>query len=288
MATLPKLLSPRRIAAFLGIAVFLFGLAMLHPYPRQSLFGPTIRGKPRCYWEGEIRRFALQEKSLVEKTLEHVGFKQDRPVQRDLFDHAEMAPLIIDMLEDPDGILRVTLLEQIIQSRALHVRSVLPALHQQLESDDGETRILAAWAIWTIDRDKAALPVLTKGLADPFYRALTMAYAVRAAEEAPELYPHIAAHAKDQENAVRVAVMQALAHFGKKGVPTLIDGLRDNHFEVRLEAAQSLVNLGADAKDAEPALAACLRDPDRDVRMFAREALQNIDPERYKNLKEVK
>ena len=31
------------------LAALVFGLLMLHPYPRQSLFGPTIRGKPWCH-----------------------------------------------------------------------------------------------------------------------------------------------------------------------------------------------------------------------------------------------
>ena len=34
-----RFLSRRWLLAFLGIAALLFGLAMLHPYPRQSLFG---------------------------------------------------------------------------------------------------------------------------------------------------------------------------------------------------------------------------------------------------------
>jgi len=56
MPNLRRYLSRRSLLGFLAAAALLFGLAMLHPYPRQSLFGPTIRGKPRCVWEDSLRR----------------------------------------------------------------------------------------------------------------------------------------------------------------------------------------------------------------------------------------
>lgn len=53
-------LTRRRLLGFLAPAAVLFGLLMLHPYPRQSLFGPKIRGEPWCVWEAEVRRFTCQ------------------------------------------------------------------------------------------------------------------------------------------------------------------------------------------------------------------------------------
>ena len=55
MSMFRRFLSRRWLLAVLGAAALLFGLAMLHPYPRQSLFGPTIRGKPWCVWEAAMR-----------------------------------------------------------------------------------------------------------------------------------------------------------------------------------------------------------------------------------------
>jgi hypothetical protein len=43
-----RFLSRRWLTGCFGAAAVLFGLVMLHPYPRQSLFGPMIRGKPWC------------------------------------------------------------------------------------------------------------------------------------------------------------------------------------------------------------------------------------------------
>jgi hypothetical protein len=76
MSFFPRFLSRRWLLAFLGIAALLFGLAMLHPYSRQSLFGPTIRGKPWCVWEAEVRIYVHREeydKTLAAKTRRWLG-----------------------------------------------------------------------------------------------------------------------------------------------------------------------------------------------------------------------
>ena len=70
MPNLHRFLSRRRLLGFLAGLALIFGLLMLHPYPRQSLFGPTIRGKPWCEWEWEFRRLVhwrdTQKPSLSE------------------------------------------------------------------------------------------------------------------------------------------------------------------------------------------------------------------------------
>ena len=55
MSLLRRLSSRRWLLAFAALLV-IAGVPMLHPYPRQSLFGPTIRGKPWCVWEDNLRQ----------------------------------------------------------------------------------------------------------------------------------------------------------------------------------------------------------------------------------------
>ena len=55
MPNFRRFLIRRWLLGLLGAAALLFGVLMLHPYPRQSLFGPTIRGKPWCEWEDTVR-----------------------------------------------------------------------------------------------------------------------------------------------------------------------------------------------------------------------------------------
>src|SRR5438105_640851 len=76
MTLLCHYLSRCRLFAFLGVVVLLLGLMMLDPYPRQMLFGPTIRGKPWCVWESAVRRDfnrAEYEKSLKARIMRWLG-----------------------------------------------------------------------------------------------------------------------------------------------------------------------------------------------------------------------
>ena len=104
-----RLLSSNNMLGAIGLAALLFGLAMLHPYPRQSLFGPTIRGKPWCSWEYEVRIYfndVANEKPFWLKSMEWLRFKHEPMEPNDLFNHAEMTPLLLHLANDPDPIFR--------------------------------------------------------------------------------------------------------------------------------------------------------------------------------------
>src|SRR5438552_2260583 len=95
MSILRRFLSRRNLFAFLGITALLCGLAMAHPYPRQSLFGPTVRGKPRCYWEAQLRR-EQQPPSFMAKFMGWFGVEHPRLTERELLDDTEMLPLVLE------------------------------------------------------------------------------------------------------------------------------------------------------------------------------------------------
>ena len=67
MPNFRRFLNRRRLLGFFAAAALLFGLVMLHPYPRQSLFGPTIRGEPWCYWEDEVRWHATHARDNAKR-----------------------------------------------------------------------------------------------------------------------------------------------------------------------------------------------------------------------------
>src|ERR1022692_3755033 len=100
MFTLRRFLSRRWLLACLGVAALLFGLAMLHPYPRQSLFGPTIRGKPWCVWENQIRRAVAPRQSLFDAIAEKIGVLGDTKIP----DDPAMLPLYLHLASDSDPI----------------------------------------------------------------------------------------------------------------------------------------------------------------------------------------
>jgi HEAT repeat protein len=64
-------------------------------------------------------------------------------------------------------------------------------------------------------------------------------------------------------------------------VSALTDALKDKHGDIRWSAAIGLGSLGAEARDAIPALQTAQRDSDGRVREAARVALSRIDPERF-------
>ena len=54
MALVRKLLSRRWLLGFVGALALLFGVAMLHPYPRQSLIARTVVGDPVTWCAGKL------------------------------------------------------------------------------------------------------------------------------------------------------------------------------------------------------------------------------------------
>ena len=106
----------------------------------------------------------------------------------------------------------------------------------------------AALALYRIDPDKLALPVLISAL-------------------------------KDNDRGVRLSAASALGQIGpaaKEAVPALIAALKDKDIWVRRNAASALTRIGPAAKGTVPALIAALRDKQPGVRMYAAVALGNI------------
>ncbi len=281
-------LSRRWLFALLGGAALFFGLAMLHPYPRQSLFGPTIRGKPWCVWEAEVRRYVQREeyeKTLYAKTLRWMGVKHVHMDDADLFDHAEMLPLLLHLTSDADPVIRRGVLTQFFWRRNLQDESAAPTLRAWLDDVDPHCRIDAAMALTTIQPNERAFPVLVRILDDPggecrFDAMRALSYMVDHA-----FFDTFVSYAKDADPHIRSEVMFTLHRFGKKALPTLLRGAEDPHIRVRHEAIESLGVLGPDAKEAVPVLERSLSDKEKSVRAAASDALAAIDPERFQHLK---
>lgn len=295
--------SRRWLLAFVSVAALVFGLVMLHPYPRQSLFGPTIRGKPWCVWEAEVRHFVHNEeyeKSLSARLMRWLGNNYKPMKHKELFDDVDMMPLALHLLDDPDAKIRLETLRAFRWYPSLRAESALPALNARLQDADGENRIHAAAAIWLSKKDKKVIHVLLRELELEEEQIdgghLTAAFTLRHSDMcdlAPEILPDLAKHAKHRSQPVRANVMTMMKKFGKKGVPVLVEGLMDADPIVRKFAADALASLGAEAKDAVPALTRLTNDFDgaggepggRTVSDAAGDALVAIDPQRFQHLK---
>ena len=108
MSTLYRIASRRWLLAYLGIAGVLAGEVMLLPHPSKLLFGPTIRGKPWCVWEDNLRQRVDREhdrKSSAYRIQEWVGILPTE-MKVSAFGHAELAPLLVKLTHDPDPVIR--------------------------------------------------------------------------------------------------------------------------------------------------------------------------------------
>ena len=291
MPNFRRFLSRRWLLAVVGVAALAFGLLMLHPYPRQSLFGPTIRGKPWCVWEDANRRQVVggdNDKTLTAMLLRWIGVKHEPMELRTLLNHPEMLPLVLELAEDQDREMRSAMLYTLPSCDQLHDPSVLPVLRRRLQDEDSYCRVLAARALWYVAKNKEGFAVAQRELEESrdgnAHREASWLL-TDASASSPELFPVFAAHAKHPDPVLRREAMTALSRFGKKSLPILCQGLEDADLEVRYGAVAALEHLGPDAKEAVPALARRLNDTEDLVRSRTVDALLRIDPRAFEHLK---
>jgi hypothetical protein len=241
-----RFLSRRWLLAFLGSAALLFGLAMLHPYPRQSLFGPTIRGKPWCVWENAVRRGVFrenyQEPTWV-KMMRWMGVKHEKIEGDELFNHVEMFPLLLALAEDSDVEVRRDVLSAFLWcDQFLDDPAILPVLRRRLDDADPQCRISAARGIYGIDPKEPVQAILLRELYGSDYLGCIFAIDGLNAmgQTNPELLPHLVKFAANEGEDVRTRVIQGLSMFGVAALPHLCQGLDDRESSVRLAAARSL------------------------------------------------
>jgi hypothetical protein len=198
---------------------------------------------------------------------------------------AESVPQLMRMLDDPTAWVRgmAAYALSFIEPRP---EEAIPRLLELLEDPDLACRVSAACAAWSIGqgRHREVLPVLRLGFSDPDVDhrsglACWIGHHMAECDDALTLLADCAA--SDPEFRVRVQAAMAFQKFGQRGVPGLAAMLRDPDPTVRHIAVSNLGLLGAQAKEALPALHVLLADSDQAVRQDAERALSQIDPERY-------
>lgn len=82
-----------------------------------------------------------------------------------------------------------------------------------------------------------------------------------------------------REAGLKETAADALARIGDDAVPALIQALRHENRDVRIQAARALARIGSRAKQSVPALVNALYDVDETVRRTAARALGQLGPE---------
>src|SRR5438874_10077431 len=91
----------RRRALLYGVLLLLVVLVLLNPYARQSLFGPTVRDLPLCYWQDQFRLAAdptINQSSALNQLLQALGLR--RPMVGDIPNGPDMLPVYLGLLDD--------------------------------------------------------------------------------------------------------------------------------------------------------------------------------------------
>ena len=62
-----------------GTAIVIVAAFFAHPYGRQLVFGPRIRGVPLWSWQQQFRK-AFANDDFIASTLAQFGVKSDQPI----------------------------------------------------------------------------------------------------------------------------------------------------------------------------------------------------------------
>jgi hypothetical protein len=290
MSSTRRWVTRRRVLVLLGAGALLCGLAMLHPYPRQSLFGPKVRGVPWCVWEAEMRRQTDPEghgqlwSSQLRRLL---GIKDDGLNPQDEFD-PELLPLLLHTLRHRDAVVR---------RRTYHCLLIFPEwfrdpaacepLLEPLEELDLAMRLDAAEAHWKLFQDTRVFPILLKAVKDPdgsLHRRFQLIDRLGdMCIEDRTLVPKLGELMDDKDSSIRKEFLNAgTPLFGPDMLPYLLRGLRDDTFDVRAAALFQIASLRQEAKSAAPALEAMLKEErNRALWPDIRRSLELIDPVRH-------
>ena len=82
--------------------------------------------------------------------------------------------------------------------------------------------------------------------------------------------------------------MFMMRHFPTQSFPILADALDDSNEDVRWQAASQSEYWGSQAIEAVPALERRLDDESPDVRKIVKRAIETIDPDRIRQLKQIR
>ena len=284
MPALRRFPSRRWLLASLGIVVLLFGLAMLDPYPRQSLFGPKVDGIPWCVWEQKFRAEVDPEggkESWILTLLGKVGLGQ-REGAVDLESPAAL-PIYLRLADDTNVEVRRLALER-LNIRPTKPDEILPVLRRHLEDSDPLCRLRAAHAVWQLTKDPETVDAVLslKDHDTTSTRLAAIRILIIMANKESKLFDVLSELTRDPEPYVRGMTVESMHHFGKRGVPVVRNSLRDPIVLVRQAAMEAAWGLGTDGLELIPMLQILLNDPEPAIRSDAAYALHRLDPERFK------
>ena len=162
--------------------------------------------------------------------------------------------------------------EYITWALVQHGESAVPAVLALLSSDNPLERRQAAHVLSKVG-DPSHVPHLLAVVADDDADVAIKAYRAAASTGSADVIDPLVARLGDGDVEQRDALSNALQHLGERSVAALVTALTDADASVRLHAAESLSQIGEDARSATPALSELTTDADPEVALAAVMAL---------------
>jgi len=180
---------------------------------------------------------------------------------------APAVPALLKLMADKDPSFRSVAADALGQGARGNPPAAAPALTAALKDPDRRVRESAARSFLELGlRSRDAVAILAASKEDPWVYAVTLAFLVRSG--GPEAGPFVVEGIKHPNWEVRMAASNLLLQLSpssyKPAIGLLIEGLKDPSYFVSARCARCLFYLGADAKEAAPALLALLKHPDKD------------------------
>ena len=180
---------------------------------------------------------------------------------------APAVPALLKLMADKDPSFRSVAADALGQGARGNPPAAAPALTAALKDPDRRVRESAARSFLELGlRSRDAVAILAASKEDPWVYAVTLAFLLRSG--GPEAGPFVVEGIKHPNWEVRMAASNLLLQLSpssyKPAIGLLIEGLKDPSYFVSARCARCLFYLGADAKEAAPALLALLKHPDKD------------------------
>jgi hypothetical protein len=268
-----------------------FALACLHPFVRQSIFGPKIDGIPWCTWESRVRAGAHrgEPNPWLIQFLAKVGLLQGDGDGVFLGSDAAL-PLYVQLVEDNDASVRHFALQKLCLDGIFRdaKAEILPILRRHLQDDDPRCRVDPAFGVWRATQDRELWPIVVPLIyqanvneADVTLRALRLLCEM--APHVPETFEPLAKLSLDTNMVeyIRIPALYALEKFGKRAIPVYRKWLSDPDRMNRYIGVLCVQDLGKDGAEMVPDLLALQSDTDQGIRREVAEALKMVDPGRF-------